>query len=135
MSKGILAGEKTWRIISNFWTTVFLIFLVINFFMGGRYGFLEGPLSILYVSVLTLFAGTKEFDRWYEKHEGRHPGEWFVAVWTLLIFCLLVFSILNRGSYKISSEVIANYIAVLSIFALTQKSKRLFQEKKRKIGP
>lgn len=135
MSKGILASEKVWRIMSNFWTTVFLVFLVVNFFMGGKYSFLEGPLSILYLSVLTLYAGTKEFDRWYEIHEGRHPGEWFIAGWTLLVLCLFVFSILNRGEYRVSSETIADYIAVLSIFALTQKSKRLFQEKKRKIGP
>jgi hypothetical protein len=36
--------------------------------------------------------------------------------------------------YKISSEAVADYIMVLSVFALTQKSKRLHQEKKVKAG-
>ncbi len=135
MSKGLLANEKVWRILSNFWTLIFLIFVIGNFFGHGKYDYLEGPLSILYVSILTIYAGTKEFDRWYDMHESRHPGELFIALWTILLLVLFVYSLWKGGAgYKVSSETIADYIAVLSIFALTQKSKRLFQEKKRRMN-
>jgi hypothetical protein len=76
-----------------------------------------------------LYAGTKEFDRWYEIHEGRHPGELFVLGWTILIFCLLSLSVALGKDFRVSSEAIADYIMVLSVFALTQKSKSLHRRK------
>jgi hypothetical protein len=41
-------------------------------------------MSVVYIGVLGLFASTKEFDRWYDLHESRHPGELFVIAWTLV---------------------------------------------------
>jgi hypothetical protein len=124
--------EKIWRILTNFWTFVFAAFLVFNFFQKNNYGAFIAPLSVTYAGVLGLYAGTKEFDRWYEMHESRHPGEWFVLGWTVLIFVFLAFSFASGGEFKVPSEAIAVYIMVLSIFALTQKSKRLYHEKMKK---
>lgn len=109
-----------------------MLFLVFNFFQKDIYGFLVAPFSVVYVGILGLYVGTKEFDRWYEMHEGRHPGERFVIAWTILVFALLLLSIIFKESYKIPSEAITDYIVVLSIFALTQKSKRLYQRKIRR---
>ncbi len=123
-------NEKIWRILTNIWTVVFVIFLIFDFFQLNKYEYLTVPFSIIYLGVLGLYAGTKEFDRWYEMHEGRHPGELFIILWTIITFGLLGISFFSKGNYKISSEAIADYIMVLSVFALTQKSKRLHLKKR-----
>ncbi|MEK7181018.1 MAG: hypothetical protein AAB738_01620 [Patescibacteria group bacterium] len=124
--------EKLWRSVTNFWTVIFLVFIVVNFATANRYEYLVGPFAALYIGVLTLYIGTKEFDRWHETHVDRHPGEVFVFAWSLIIFGTLVASLFLGSAYRIPSEIIASYIAVLSIFALTQKSKHVFEEKEKK---
>ncbi|RJQ13545.1 hypothetical protein C4553_03315 [Candidatus Parcubacteria bacterium] len=125
-----LKNERVWRVFTYLWTIVFMIFVVANFFTQGRYEYLVPPLSAIYTGILGLYVGTKEFDRWYDKYEGRHPGEMFVLIWTFIMLILFGFSLAGGSAYKISSEVVAVYIVVLSIFALTQKSKRLYQRKR-----
>jgi len=131
MSEAMFQDEKIWRILTNIWTAIFIIFLIFDFFKFNAYDYLIAPFSVIYISVLGLYVGTKEFDRWYEMHEGRHPGELFVILWTVVVFCLLIVSF-AWDSYKVSTEAIADYIMVLSVFALTQKSKKLYERKKRK---
>ncbi len=131
-----LQGEKMWRGLTNFWTFVFLVFLIADFFLHNQLDFLIAPFSVIYIGILGLYVGTKEFDRWYEMHESRHPGELFVLVWTIVIFSLLTLSVFLSDGYSVSSEAVADYIMVLSVFALTQKSKSLYmkkRERKRKI--
>jgi len=127
----IFQNEKIWRILTNFWTIIFIAFLILDFFQFNKFEYLTVPFSVIYAGVLGLYASTKEFDRWYEMHEGRHPGELFVILWTVVIFALLGISFFI-GGYRVSSEAIADYIMVLSVFALTQKSKRLHERKKKK---
>lgn len=122
--------EKIWRILTNFWTVVFIIFLVADFFLDNRFEFLIAPASVIYIGILGLYVGTKEFDRWYDLHESRHPGEIFVIAWTVVIFGLIILSAVLNGGHKVSSEAIAVYIMVLSVFALTQKSKKMHQRKR-----
>ncbi|MFA5098993.1 MAG: hypothetical protein WC461_02125 [Candidatus Paceibacterota bacterium] len=127
----IFQNEKIWRILTNIWTIVFIIFLVVDFFQFNKFEYLTVPFSFIYIGVLSLYVGTKEFDRWYQMHEGRHPGEMFIILWTVVIFGLLACSFFLDGNHRVSSEALADYIAVLSVFALTQKSKRLYEKKKR----
>ena len=84
---------------------------------------------MVYVGILGLYVGTKEFDRWYEMHSSRHPGELFVIFWTIIIFALMGVAFLSDGKYHLSFEAVAVYIMVLSVFALTQKSKSLHERK------
>ena len=126
----IFYKESLLRIITNFWTLIFLVFIVVNFLAQGEYNYIVSPFSILYTGLLTLYVGTKEFNRWYEKHLGRHPGEWFVIFWTALIFILFATAIILGKPYHLSSDIVAVYIAVLTLFAITQKSKQLYQSKK-----
>ena len=102
--------------------------LVVNFFGHDRYEFLIAPFSVIYTGVLALYVGTKEFDRWYEMHDSRHPGELFVIAWTGLMLGLTIISFAIAG-YRVSSESVAVYIMVLSVFAITQKSKVLHTKK------
>ncbi len=126
----IFRDEKIWRLLTNIWTFLFMLFAVANFFTHDGYEFLTAPMSVVYVGILGLYVGTKEFDRWYELHSGRHPGELFVMLWTVVTFTLLILSAVLPGSYRVSPEIIAVYIMVLSVFALTQQSKRLHERKK-----
>lgn len=126
----VFQNEKIWRWVTNVWTLAFIVFLIVDFFAKSSYDFLIAPFSVIYVGVLSLYAGTKEFDRWYDLHDGRHPGEWFIIGWTVVIFGLIVLSLFLGKDYGVSPEAVAVYIMVLSIFALTQKSKRLHERKR-----
>ena len=123
----VFKNEKIWRWLTDIWTVIFIIFLIWDFFVKDDYGFLIAPFSAIYISVLGLYVGTKEFDRWYEFHEGRHPGELFVIVWTVVMFGLFIASFILGKEYIVPTEAVAVYIMVLSVFALTQKSKQLRQ--------
>lgn len=109
-----------------------MIFFIVNLLTQDGYSYLSAPLSIIYTGVLGLYVGTKEFDRWYELHDGRHPGEIFIALWTVVMLILFVAQMTLGPKYQVSSEAIADYIMVLSVFALTQKSKKLHQHKHKK---
>jgi hypothetical protein len=129
--------ERVWRILCALWTVVFMAFIAADFFSFHRYENLTTPFAAVYAGILTLYAGTKEFDRWYDLHDERHPGEFFVFGWTLLIFILFIFMAFSGQTYVLPPEVIASYIMVLSIFALTQKSKQLHRRhtgRKKMIG-
>ncbi len=126
-------GEQIWSTLCTLWTIVFMIFVVTNFFLFNRYEPLVLPLSAVYAGILTLYAGTKEFDRWYDIHDSRHPGELFVIVWTVLIFVLAAISFFSGAKgYQLDSEIVADYIMVLSIFAITQKSKQLHRTRRKR---
>lgn len=124
-----LGGEKIWRVLTNFWTFIFIAFIFLNIIFEERFSFLVTIFSILYVGTLAIYAGTKEFDRWYATHRGQHPGELFVAIWTFIMLLIFVISIIFNKDYQMYKEIVTVYIAVLSIFAITQKSKRLYREK------
>lgn len=125
-------NERLWRYITDFWTVALMIFFVVNLITQDRYDYLTAPLSIIYTGVLGLYVGTKEFDRWYELHDSRHPGEIFIALWTVVVFALFAAQMVLGPKYQVSPEAIADYIMVLSVFALTQKSKKLHQHKRGK---
>lgn len=117
------------RLLNNLWTLAFAAFLIVNFMLENRYEYLVGPLSVIYTGALSLYAGTKEFNRWAEHHVGRHPGEVFVIGWTVMIATFFAVAFITENRHRVSSEVIADYILVLSIFALTRRSKTLFRER------
>lgn len=127
----IFYKESIWRIMTNFWTLIIFAFIVINFLAEGKYDYLNSAFSVLYSGLLAIYVGTKEFDRWYEKHLGRHPGEWFVIFWTVLILILFGLSIFSGKPYHLSPDIVAVYITVLTLFAITQKSKQIYRTKKK----
>jgi len=126
------AETKIWRYLTNLWTLIIFIFLIVDFITTNQYGFLIGPIAAIYITILGFFVSTKEFNRWQDYHTGRHPGEVFIILWTILILTLILLNIFINQKYRLSSEVIATYITVLGIFALTLKSKSLYSRKRRK---
>ena len=123
-----LKGENFWRLLVNFWTIFIWIFIVFNFIFDNRYEGFLGAISAIYSGVLSLYVGTKEFRRWHKFYDTRHPGEIFIIGWTILMIGLLLASLSLGDGYKVPGEVIANYIVVLSVFAITQESKKLYKK-------
>jgi hypothetical protein len=121
-----------WRYITNLWTVVFIGVIISDFLTFGKYHYLLAPFSVIYGAVLSIFVGTKEFDRWYDSHKGRkHPGEVFVIIWSLLLLVMGSISWIYGKLYAISTDVISVYIMVLTVFAITQSSKRIYKNKRR----
>jgi len=125
---GLLDNEKLWRVLSNTWGLIAVVVSIGDFFMPEKFNFLMSPVCIAYIGVLGIYAGTKEFCRWYELYDGRHPGEVFVYLWSAVMLVLVGFSVVN--GHRIAPETVAAYIGVLSIYAITQKSKRVHNKHK-----
>jgi Na+/H+ antiporter NhaD/arsenite permease-like protein len=117
---------KFWRYLINFWSFVFFLFIILDFFSSNGYKDLLNIISVVYISALALYSSNKEFERWYDQHESKHPGEVFVVIWSILIFFLFGLSFIFRGTYQIPTSVISSYIAVLTILAVTKKSKEMY---------
>lgn len=122
--------DSFWRYMTNIWCFVSYGTIIYDFLYDHALGELLPSVLVVYVALLTIFVGLKEFERWHEIRQGRHPGELFVFGWTSLIIALVVAKIIMHKAYEIPGEVLATYIAVLSIMAVTQKSKSLKEGRK-----
>ncbi len=127
-----IINDTFWRYITNIWCLISYVAIVYDFYTNHGLGDVLPSILVVYVALLTIFAGVKEFERWFETHNSRHPGEWFVIGWTIIVIGLFVAKIALHSNYTIPGEVLSTYIAVLSIMAITQKSKNLRSERKRR---
>jgi len=118
------------RYFLNFWTFVFVFAFLLDFYTLGHYSDYLAPIAVIYMGVLAIYVGTKEFERWEQDRMHRHMGETFVLLWTILIFSVTFFNLTLDRRYAIPSEVVATYIGVLGVFAITKESKMLFKRKK-----
>ncbi len=121
--------SRVWQILTNLWTFATMGFFVVNFFSGDRYSTSSTAIAIIYTAILGIYASAKEFDRWQNSHSGKRLGELFVVLWTALMLFFIITATISYGKYRIPSEFSATYIAVLSIFALTQKSKHMHKKR------
>lgn len=124
------AGDRLLRHLLNTRTVLILPFVVANFFFHHELEHLAVPAAVLYTGLLALYVGTKEFERWYDLHHGRHPGEWFVILWTAVMVFLFGASIYFHGKYAVHSDLVAVYVAVLTLYVFTHQSKQLHRKKK-----
>lgn len=125
----IVLNDSWWRNLANFWTLVCYAGVIFDFLENGAFQYYIAPILIIYVSILAIYSGLKEFERWHDFHEGRHPGEFFVIGWTALIIGLVLAGYLMQRPYRVPGEIISTYIAVLGVLAITQKSKSLRQRR------
>ncbi len=129
MTKEYLKNDYNfWRYLINFWSVLFFVVIVLDFFVQNSYNDLLNVLSAIYISALAIYVSNKEFERWYDKHNSRHPGEVFVIIWSFLVVVLFVCSFVFKG-YQMPTAVVSSYIAVLTILAVTRKSKQLYLAK------
>lgn len=131
MGKDFIKNEfNFWRYLINFWSTLFFVVIVLDFYTKNAYTDLLNVLATVYISALAIYVSNKEFERWYDKHNSKHPGEIFVVIWSLLVFCLFVLDFIFNASYHLPNSVISSYIAVLTILAVTRKSKEMYHIKR-----
>ncbi len=121
----IVIKDKYWLYLTYFWSFVAFTAIIFDFIYNNSFGSFLAPILVIYIAILTIYVGVKEFERWQEFHKGRHPGEIFVFMWTLMIFGIIIAQFILKTPYKIPQEVISTYIAVLGILAITSKSKSL----------
>lgn len=124
------SGFKFWRRLINFWSVIYLLAIIYDFITNNSCGQLLDLLSTVYISALAIYVGNKEFERWYNLHKGKHPGEVFVVLWSLLIVLIIVIDFLWQRSYSLPHSVISSYVAVLTILAITNKSKKLYRRRR-----
>lgn len=121
-----------WQYLVNFWSGVYFVLIIWDFINDN---FIIEALEIIgfiYIGVLAIYVGNKEFERWYRRHQDKHPGEIFVIAWTALILTIVCLDLVLQKSYHLPSSVISSYVAVLTILAVTEKSKSLHQEHHKK---
>lgn len=121
-----------WRYLINFWSIFFFTAIIIDLQQGNRLSGLLNVIAAIYVGVLAIYVGDKEFERWYNKHSEKHPGEIFVIIWSLIIFLLLICSLVFNNYYQIPNSIVSSYIAVLTILVVTNKSKQMYRIRREK---
>lgn len=122
---------RFWRQLMNSWSILFFILIITDFFDRNAFETSLNGMAAIYVAILAVYVSNKEFERWYHRHRDSHPGEVFVIIWTIIMFFLLVMDYLYE-SYNLPSSVISSYIAVITILAITRKSKQLYLRKRRR---
>lgn len=121
-----------WRYLINSWTILFFVVIICDFVVANALVEILDMISVIYVAILAIYVSNKEFERWYNRHHRQHPGEVFVIFWSILIFVLIIFNFINHGVYHIPGSIISSYIAVLTILAVTRRSKMAYQDKYQK---
>ena len=129
MKKSNKKSGKFWRYLTNFWTIVLFAVIIKDFITNGGYTEILGPVAALYTISLTIYSAEKEFERWHFYSKGKHPGEIYVIAWTTLVVGIFLAKLLTHSQYKMSPEIVATYIVVLGVLAITKKSKSDFIEK------
>jgi phosphatidylserine synthase len=115
-----------WRVITDFWGVITALAFIIAFFNVLDLNEPLRSMTIIYVSILSIYAGVKEFTRWKEKNfVSRHNGEIFIFFWTILVIIFVVLSAYNPDKYRVPGELTGTYLSILGVFAISRKSKAL----------
>ena len=117
-----------WRRLLAFWTLLSVTAVVADFLMDGGLAQSLVPILIVYVAVLSAYSSEKEFRRWHDYHSGRHPGELYVLLWTIVLVGIFVAEIVLDKPYRMPDAVISTYIVTIGILAITRTSRALRQE-------
>jgi len=127
-----IGNFRFWRLVVNFWTGIFFMAIVYDFFMDNIFAHSDVMIAVaaIYCASLALYSAEKEFRRWHHMHSSMHPGEVYVIIWTIFIIFLITSQAVFHPDYRMPPEVSASYIAVISILALTRESKNMYKRKR-----
>ncbi len=121
-----------WRLILNIWSIITLALIIIDFFCKNQYNDSTNIVSTIYIALLGIYSADKEIDRWtsQKKFISNYLGELFIIFWTLIMVVLLLITIFQHADYQLNNVSFATYISTLGVFAITEKSKKIYQGKK-----
>lgn len=124
--------QLLWKILVNLWAILTLAFFWLDFLSNNAYNLSAGAMGVIYIGILTIYAGTKEFDRWKSGRKSYFKGEAFVLIWTITLIIMVTVAIFSKTQLRVPDETATLYIAIVTIFAISQKSKSLFHSKTNK---
>ena len=117
---------KFWKFLTNFWGIITAIVFMLTFFKVFDLSHILTDITIIYLSILSIFAGIKEYSRWKNKDFlSAYHGEIFVFSWTVLMLLFIFLSAVYGKEFKLYGQFTATYLSVLGIFAISLKSKNL----------
>ncbi|HOD96968.1 MAG: hypothetical protein WC579_02600 [Candidatus Paceibacterota bacterium] len=132
MQLQIQITSSVWRYLVYFWNIFLYVVIILDFISVNHYSDLLDLVAVIYIAILSIYAGTKEFERWFSHYNAHHPGEVFIVSWTILLVILLVVPNVIQIDYHLPEIIIYCYISVLTILALTRRSRSLYYAKKNK---
>lgn len=118
-------NRKILKIILNVWSVITMMLFVVDFFSGGRYDSSTSAIGVIYLALLGIYVGEKEYIRWSNHFVSKYIGESFVVVWTALMIMFAVMAPFSEGKYHVPTEFAIIYTSIIGIFAVTRHSKGL----------
>lgn len=128
-NKKLFLDRRILKLILNLWTTLTLVLFIADFFSGNKFDSSASVIGIIYLAILGIYAGEKEYDRWKTKFTSQFMGEAFVIIWTAVMIIFAVTATFSGGTYKIPTEFAVVYTSVVGVFAITRHSKSLYRQK------
>jgi len=124
-NNNIFLDRLVLKILLNFWTTLAMLFYVIDFFSGNIFNTSSSAIGVIYLAILGIYTGEKEYSRWKTKFKSRFLGESFIVIWTMIMAMFVIISPLSNGAYKVPEEFALVYTAIIGVFAVTYHSKTI----------
>jgi len=121
----IWLGRSFWKNLANLWGVTAMSIFVVDFFSYHSYEMATSSASIIYVGILTIYVGSKEYYRWKatSKFQSKYTGEIFIFIWTIVMLTFVIIAFIANGLFKIPNEFVATYIYILGVYAVSQQSK------------
>jgi len=129
MKNKIWPDRQTLKSVLNFWTFITMALFILDFFSGNKFDSSASAIGIIYLAILGIYAGEKEYTRWQDGFVSRFIGEFFLVIWTILMAVFAVAAPVSAGAFKIPADFAIIYTSVVGVFAVTQRSKALKAKK------
>ena len=115
------------KLILNFWTYLTMVIFCVDFFSGNRFDASASAVGVIYIALLGIYVGDKEYIRWRKNKpfSSLFLGETFVVVWTVVMAVFVVVAPISQGRFFVPSEFAVIYASIIGAFAISSHSKAL----------
>lgn len=119
------------KIILDIWTILTIFLFIFDFLSGNKFDSSVSAIGVIYLAILGIYTGEKEYDRWKTRFISRFSGELYVVIWTIIMVIFAILAPFSNGYYKIPAEFALVYTSVVGVFAITRHSRDLHEKKHR----
>lgn len=113
-----------WKRLADFWGLLALSLFTLDFFSNHRYKAAATACAIIYIAILGIFIGEKEYFRWKNIYVSKFFGEGFIILWTIVLATLIIVSAVSK-KYGLPEEMSVAYISILTFYFASLRSKQL----------